>query len=118
MTTGKRPAFYALPGTKGWQDYLNLLHVPYTLWHLAYVVLGATISPTVHMDRLLGTLLAFFLPDIWRQCSISAKFAIWRTGYDRMTPIQKKDRRGKIHEIRRCYRGWRSSRISVGQQTG
>ena len=61
MATGKRPAFYALPGTKGWQDYLNLLHVPYTLWHLGYVVLGATVSPTVHLDRLLGTLLAFFL---------------------------------------------------------
>jgi len=61
MATGKRPAFYALPGTKGWQDYLNLLHIPYTLWHLSYVVLGAVISPTFHMDRLLGTLLAFFL---------------------------------------------------------
>ena len=61
MATGKRPAFYALPGAKGWQDYLNLLHVPYTLWHMAYVVLGATISPTIHLDRLLGTLLAFFL---------------------------------------------------------
>ena len=61
MATGKRPAFYALPGTKGWQDYLNLLHVPYTLWHLSYVVLGAAVSPTVHLDRLLGTLLAFFL---------------------------------------------------------
>ncbi|MCH8988867.1 MAG: hypothetical protein IIA92_08680 [Chloroflexi bacterium] len=61
MATGKRPAFYALPGTKGWQDYLNLLHVPYTLWHMAYVVLGATIAPTIHLDRLLGTLLAFFL---------------------------------------------------------
>ena len=61
MATGKRPAFYALPGTKGWQDYLNLLHVPYTLWHLSYVVLGAAISPTVHLNRLLGTLLAFFL---------------------------------------------------------
>ncbi len=56
MATGKSPAFYALPGTKGWQDYLNLLHVPYTLWHLSYVVLGAAISPTVHLDRLLGTL--------------------------------------------------------------
>jgi len=61
MATGKRPAFYALPGTKGWQDYLNLLHIPYTLWHLSYVVFGAVISPTVHLDRLLGTLLAFFL---------------------------------------------------------
>ncbi len=61
MATGKRPAFYALPGTRGWQDYLNLLHIPYTLWHLSYVVLGAAIAPTVHLDRLLGTLLAFFL---------------------------------------------------------
>ena len=61
MATGKSPAFYALPGTNGWQDYLNLLHLPYTLWHLSYVVLGAAISPTVHLDRLLGTLLAFFL---------------------------------------------------------
>ncbi len=61
MATGKRPAFYALPGTKGWQDYLNLLHIPYTLWHLSYVVLCAVISPTIHMDRLLGTMLAIFL---------------------------------------------------------
>ena len=61
MATGKSPAFYALPGTKAWQDYVNLLHLPYTLWHLSYVVLGAAISPAVHVDRLLGTLLAFFL---------------------------------------------------------
>ena len=61
MATRKSPAFYALTGAKGWQDYLNLLHVPYTLWHLSYVVLGAAIAPTVHLDRLLGTLLAFFL---------------------------------------------------------
>ena len=61
MATRKRPAFYALPGTNGWQAYLNLLHVPYILWHLGYVVLGAAIVPTVHIDRLLGTLLAFFL---------------------------------------------------------
>ena len=61
MATGKSPAFYALSGAKGWQDYVNLLHMPYTLWHLSYVVLGAAISPTVHLDRLLGTLLAFFL---------------------------------------------------------
>ena len=32
-----RPAFYALaPG--GWRDYVTLLHPPYTLWHLSYVV--------------------------------------------------------------------------------
>ena len=61
MATKKRPAFYALPGAKWWQDYINLLHLPYTLWHMAYVVLGAAVAPTVHVDRLLGTLLAFFL---------------------------------------------------------
>ncbi len=61
MATDKKPAFYALSGTEWWHGYLDLLHVPYTLWHLSYVALGAAISPTVHVDRLLGTLLAFFL---------------------------------------------------------
>ena len=61
MATRKRPTFYALPGTKWWQDYINLLHLPYTLWHMAYVVLGAAVAPTVHVDWLMGTLLAFFL---------------------------------------------------------
>ncbi len=55
-----RPAFYALsPGT--WHDYASLLHPPYTLWHLSYVVLGAALAPSVHYDRLGATLLAFFL---------------------------------------------------------
>ena len=61
MTTGKTPAFYALAGTTAWKDYVNLLHIPYTLWHLSYVVLGAAIAPTVHVDRMIGTLVAFFL---------------------------------------------------------
>ena len=54
------PAFYALGGG-GWRDYVTLLHPPYTLWHLSYVVLGAALSPTVRYDRLAATLLAFFL---------------------------------------------------------
>ena len=55
-----RPAFYALaPGS--WRDYLTILHPPYTVWHLSYVVLGAALSPTLHLERLGGTLLAFFL---------------------------------------------------------
>ena len=61
MATRKRPTFYALPGAKWWEDYINLLHLPYTLWHMAYVVLGAAVAPTVHVDWLMGTLLAFFL---------------------------------------------------------
>lgn len=40
---------------------MNLLHIPYTVWHLSYVVLGAAVAPELHPERLLGTLLAFFL---------------------------------------------------------
>jgi hypothetical protein len=55
-----RPAFYSLP-SGSWRDYISLLHLPYTVWHLSYVVLGAAAAPTLHLDRLGGLLLAFFL---------------------------------------------------------
>ena len=55
-----RPAFYALR-RGGWRDLVTLLHPPYTLWHLSYVALGAAAAPTVHTDRLLAALAAFFL---------------------------------------------------------
>jgi hypothetical protein len=55
------PAFYALPGTRVWHDYVNLLHLPYTLWNSSIVVIGTSMAPVIHVDRLLGTLLAFFL---------------------------------------------------------
>jgi hypothetical protein len=55
-----RPAFYAMaPG--GWRDWWTLLHPPYTLWHLSYVVIGASLAPDVQMRWLGETLLAFFL---------------------------------------------------------
>jgi len=55
-----RAAFYALsPG--GWRDYWTLLHPPYTLWHLSYVVIGASLAPEVNVRWLLETLAAFFL---------------------------------------------------------
>ena len=58
--TRDRPAFYALePG--GWRDYWTLLHPPYTLWHLSYVVIGAALAPEVRVGWLLETLIAFFL---------------------------------------------------------
>jgi hypothetical protein len=57
---GSRPAFYALE-RGGWRDYVTLLHPPYTLWHLSYVVLGAALAPTLREGRLAATLLAFFL---------------------------------------------------------
>ena len=57
---GERPAFYALsPG--GWRDYWTLLHPPYTLWHLSYVVIGACVAPVVDRQWLAETVLAFFL---------------------------------------------------------
>jgi hypothetical protein len=55
---GRRPAFYAArPGS--WRDWWTLLHPPYTAWHLAYVVIGASLAPRVDLARLVGTLLAF-----------------------------------------------------------
>jgi hypothetical protein len=54
------PAFYALRGG-GWHDVVNLLHPPYTAWHLANVLLGAAAASQIHTDRLLATLAAFFL---------------------------------------------------------
>ena len=61
MNAANAPAFYALDATRAWKDYVNVLHLPYTLWHLSYVVLGAALAPSIHLDRLIGTLLAFLL---------------------------------------------------------
>jgi len=60
MTNRARPAFYALaPG--GWRDYVTLLHLPYTLWHLSYVAIGASLVPGLQAHRLVWGLVAFFL---------------------------------------------------------
>jgi hypothetical protein len=60
VAASSRPAFYALaPG--GWRDYVTLLHLPYTLWHLAYVVIGACLAPHLPVGRTALTVLAFFL---------------------------------------------------------
>jgi hypothetical protein len=55
-----RPAFYALR-SGGWRDYVTLLHVPYTAWHLSYVAIGAALSSAFAWARLWPTLLAFGL---------------------------------------------------------
>jgi hypothetical protein len=55
-----RPAYYAAaPG--GLRDWWTLLHPPYTAWHLAYVVIGASLAPELKLSALLATLAAFFL---------------------------------------------------------
>jgi hypothetical protein len=55
-----RPAFYAL-GSGGVREVITLLHLPYTLLHLSFVVVGAALAPVVRLDRLAATALAFFL---------------------------------------------------------
>jgi hypothetical protein len=55
------PAYYTALG-RGWRrDVWAILHPPYTAWHLAYVVIGASLAPKVSGYRLLATLIAFFL---------------------------------------------------------
>ena len=60
MSETTRPAFYALR-RGGWRDYVSLLHVPYTLWHLSYVALGAALAPEMDWPLLGWTTLAFAL---------------------------------------------------------
>jgi hypothetical protein len=55
-----RPAFYVLRGG-GWRDYWSLLHPPYTVWHLSYVVIGACLATRLHERWLVETAIAFFL---------------------------------------------------------
>jgi hypothetical protein len=55
-----RPAFYAMR-TGGWRDLINLLHPPYTAWHLSYVAFGAAAATQIHLGYLAATLAAFFL---------------------------------------------------------
>jgi hypothetical protein len=56
--TDERPAFYAPTGSL-LGDVVSLLHVPYTLWHLSYVPIGAALAPTLDPRILAGTLAAF-----------------------------------------------------------
>jgi hypothetical protein len=55
-----RPAFYALRAG-GWRDYVTVIHLPYTVWNLSYVALGATLAPHFRTDRMIWTMAAFAL---------------------------------------------------------
>jgi hypothetical protein len=55
-----RPAFYALRAG-GWRDYVTLLHLPYTAWHLSYVVIGGCLASQVAWGRLGAVVAAFAL---------------------------------------------------------
>ena len=58
MTEG--PAFYARTGSPG-SDLVAILHPPYTVWHLSYVVIGASLARAVSLSLLAWTVLVFFL---------------------------------------------------------
>lgn len=53
-------AYYA-SGRTGWRAWWTLLHWPYTLMHLSFVVLGAALAPTLSWVALGWTVLAFGL---------------------------------------------------------
>jgi hypothetical protein len=56
--TDRRAAFYVRHGSKT-ADLVSLLHLPYTLWHLSYVVIGAALAETLDGMILIGTFVAF-----------------------------------------------------------
>lgn len=53
-------AWYAKRGGKARELY-TILHLPYTSMVLSYVLIGASLSPSLHFDRLILTLAAYFL---------------------------------------------------------
>lgn len=53
-------AFYARRGGRR-ADWWTVLHPPYTIWHLSYVVIGAAAAPRLSWAMLGATVLAFFL---------------------------------------------------------
>lgn len=55
------PAFYATGRRSTWRDVRAVLHPPYTLWHLSYVVLGAMVVKHVNWTILVATVGSFFL---------------------------------------------------------
>ena len=53
------PAWYII--RHPWAKWVNVLHWPYLLFHLSYVVIGAALAPSLDIGLLGWTLLGFFL---------------------------------------------------------
>ena len=51
MAEPDRPRPSTRAGVVGWRDWWTLLHPPYTLWHLSYVVLGAALARRLSTGR-------------------------------------------------------------------
>jgi hypothetical protein len=58
--TRPRPSWYALE-RGGWRDYVTLLHLPYTAWHVSYVVIGGCLASAIAWGRLGAAAAAFAL---------------------------------------------------------
>lgn len=54
-------AWYVIPSENRLLRWFNLLHWPYLMWHLSYVVMGALLVPDPNWSLLGWTILAFFL---------------------------------------------------------
>jgi hypothetical protein len=53
-------AWYARSGTRVRELY-TIMHLPYTSMVLSYILIGAMFSPTIHLDRIVLTVAAYFL---------------------------------------------------------
>src|ERR1700761_6282078 len=59
-TAVDRPSFYALrPG--GWRDLVTVMHLPYTVWNVSNVAIGASVAAHIYPVRVAAAVVAFFL---------------------------------------------------------
>jgi hypothetical protein len=59
--TSLKPSWYTTSKHGFLSDFIDLLHPPYTLWHLSYVLIGIGLAPVIYPGRSVSVLLAFFL---------------------------------------------------------
>ena len=58
---GSATAWYIMPSDRLLARWFNVLHWPFTAWHLSYVAIGVAVADQVRWDVLGWTVLAFFL---------------------------------------------------------
>jgi len=61
VSQGTRQTWYFVAPESKLDDLYNILHLPYTTMLLAFVAIGAAVSPAFHPDRLAAALVAYFL---------------------------------------------------------
>ncbi len=54
-------AWYIIQSGRNWARWVNILHLPYTAWHLSYPALGAALAVELNGPVLAWTIVAFFL---------------------------------------------------------